>query len=257
MRSRGGCCCLVVVLLAAMVLGPHSNAGVAFAETAWSDSSYVVENNGEDDPFKVEPQKVADPLEKFNRAMFHFNDKLYFWFLKPVSRVYQAFIPQGVRICIRNAYHNVLMPVRLLNCSFQGKFHDAGTEFARFMINTTLGAGGMFDFANTEYNLQRHDEDFGQTLGRYGMRPYAYINWPFLGPSSVRDTIGSVVDAFTNPLTYVTPEVWVAPAVRGGTMVNNTSLTLGEYEDFKRSALDPYISLRDGYLQNRARAVEK
>jgi phospholipid-binding lipoprotein MlaA len=248
---------LVVMLLAVIVMGPLSNAGVALAETAWSNSSYGVENNGEDDPFKVEPQKAADPLEKFNRAMFHFNDKFYFWFLKPVSRVYQAFIPQGVRICIRNAYYNVLMPVRLLNCTFQGKFRDAGTEFARFTINTTLGAGGMFDFANTEYNLQRHDEDFGQTLGRYGMRPYAYINWPFLGPSNVRDTVGSVVDAFTNPLTYVTGELWVAPAIRGGTTVNNTSLILGEYEDFKESALDPYISMRDAYLQNRARAVQK
>jgi phospholipid-binding lipoprotein MlaA len=257
MRSRGGYCCLVVALLAAVVMGLLANAGVALAETARSDSSYVVESNGEDDPFKVEPQKVADPLEKFNRAMFHFNDKLYFWFLKPVSRVYQAFIPQGVRICIRNAYYNVLMPVRLLNCTFQGKFHDAGTELARFTINTTLGAGGMFDFANTEYKLQKHDEDFGQTLGRYGMSSYAYITWPLLGPSSVRDSLGSVVDAFMNPLTYISPEPWVSPAIRGGTTVNNTSLVLGEYEDFKASALDPYVSLRDAYLQNRARAIQK
>jgi phospholipid-binding lipoprotein MlaA len=232
--------------------------GVSADDTVWSGSgSRVVEENGELEPFEVEAQKNADPLEKFNRVMFHFNDKLYFWFLKPVSRVYQAFIPQGVRICIRNAYHNFLMPVRVLNCTFQGKFHNAGTELARFGINSTLGAGGMFDFANTHYNIKRHEEDSGQTLGFYGMRPYAYINWPFLGPSSVRDTLGSVADGFMNPLAYLSPEPWVGPAVRGGTIVNKTSLTLGEYEDFKKSALDPYVSMRDAYLQNRARAIQK
>jgi phospholipid-binding lipoprotein MlaA len=196
-------------------------------------------------------------MEKFNRAMFTFNDKLYFWFMKPIARVYQAFIPQGVRICIRNVYHNAMMPVRLLNCTFQGKLRAAGTELSRFVINTTLGAGGMFDFAQTQYRLDRHDEDFGQTLGYHGMRPHAYITWPFFGPSSVRDTLGTVVDAFLDPLTYVYPEFWVGAAVDGGRVVNNTSLTLGDYEDFKKSALDPYVSMRDAYLQNRARAIRE
>lgn len=258
MRSKGERCCLVFAVLAVLVYGSFFVTENALAEAAWSDSSaYVVEDNGEEDPFSGDSQKVADPLEKANRAMFHFNDKMYFWVLKPVARVYQAFIPQGVRICIRNAYHNFLMPIRVLNCTFQGKFNHAGSELARFTINTTLGAGGMFDFANTQYNIQRHDEDFGQTLGRYGMRPYAYINWPLLGPSSVRDSVGSVVDVFMNPLTYISLEPWVGPAIRGGTTVNSTSLTLGDYEDFKESALDPYVSMRDAYLQNRARAVQK
>lgn len=245
---------LTLVFVSAFFWG----GSVTADDTGWSESSTrIVEDDEVIEPFEVEPQKNADPLEKFNRAMFHFNDRLYFWALKPVSRVYQAFIPQGVRICIRNAYHNFLMPIRVLNCTFQGKFDKAGSELARFGINSTLGAGGMFDFAATEYNIKPHDEDTGQTLGFYGMRPFAYIVWPFLGPSSVRDTLGSVADSFMNPLAYVSPEPWVGPAVRGGMVVNKTSLTLGEYEDFKESALDPYVSMRDAFLQNRARAIKK
>jgi len=248
----------LAMLFALIAMTSPASAGGVYDGTVWSESTtLVVEENGDEDPFNVEAQKTSDPLEKFNRAMFTFNDKLYFWFMKPIARVYQTFIPLGIRVCIRNVYHNAMMPVRLLNCTFQGKFNAAGTELARFTINTTLGAGGMFDFAKTEYQLKRHDEDFGQTMGFHGMRPIAFINWPLLGPSSVRDTLGTVVDRFLDPLTYVYPEAWVGAAVSGGRIVNNTSLTLGDYEDFKKSALDPYVSMRDAFLQNRARAIKE
>ncbi|MCU0588530.1 MAG: VacJ family lipoprotein [Syntrophobacteraceae bacterium] len=260
MKSKEVCCFLALVMLTWFAFVTPVHAGEPDEGTMWSEgttTTAVADDYEDEDPFRVESQKAADPLEKFNRAMFTFNDRLYFWFLKPVARVYQAFIPQGVRMCIRNAYHNAMMPVRFLNCTFQGKFRAAGTELSRFAINTTLGAGGLFDFAATEYQLKRHDEDFGQTLGYHGMQPKAFITWPFVGPSSVRDTFGTVVDAFLNPLTYVYPEFWVGAAVRGGRVVNNTSLTLGEYEDFKESALDPYVSMRDAFLQNRSRAIRE
>lgn len=258
MISRELCCFLAVAMLACIAMASPVHARGVYDGTTWTEGATLTVEDDEDyDPFSEEIQKASDPLERFNRAMFTFNDRLYFWFLKPVSRVYAGFIPQGVRICIRNAYHNAMMPVRLLNCAFQGKFNAAGTELTRFVINTTLGAGGMFDFAGTEYKLRKHEEDFGQTLGHHGMQPIAYITWPVFGPSSVRDTLGTVVDGFLNPLTYVYPEAWVAAAVRGGRVVNSTSLTLGDYEDFKRSALDPYISMRDAYLQNRSRAVRE
>lgn len=256
MSPKELCRFLVLAMLIGVALVSSAHAGDTYDGTPWTEGVTVRADEQENyDPFSEEMPRVSDPLEKFNRAMFTFNDRLYFWFLKPVSRVYAGFVPQGFRICLRNAYHNAMMPVRFLNCAFQGKFKAAGTELARFVINTTLGAGGLFDFAGTEYRLRRHDEDFGQTLGHHGIRPYAYITWPVLGPSTVRDTFGTAVDVFLNPLTYIYPEAWVSAAVRGGRVVNSTSLTLGDYEDFKRSALDPYVSMRDAYLQNRARAV--
>ena len=248
---------LIVALIVPLVAAPPAFSKVP-SMTGFTQS---LDESADREPFEVEPQKVPDPLEKLNRGFYHFNDKLYFWFLKPIATVWGAFVPLGFRVCIRNVYHNVLFPVRFMNNLFQGKFRAAGTEISRFAINTTLGVGGMFDFAHTQYGLNPREEDFGQTLGHYGMQPVAYLNWPVLGPSSVRDTIGSAVDTFLNPLTYIlffgVDDVGVSMGVRGGLMINNTSITLGEYEDFKKRALDPYVSLRDAYLQNRARDVAR
>jgi phospholipid-binding lipoprotein MlaA len=253
--------------LAAMFLCLALVLPLVAAESAFSKVPSVTgfsqskDESADREPFEVVPQKVPDPLEKVNRGFFHFNDKLYFWFLKPIATVWGAFVPHGVRVTIRNVYHNVLFPVRLMNNVFQGKFHAAGTEISRFAINTTLGVGGMFDFAHTQYNLEPREEDFGQTLGHYGMPPVFYLNWPIVGPSSLRDTLGSAVDTFLNPLTYIlffgVDDAGISAGVRGGLMINNTSLTLGEYEDFKKRALDPYVSLRDAYLQNRARDIAR
>jgi phospholipid-binding lipoprotein MlaA len=247
--------CLAIVL-------PLFAPGPAFSKVPSVTGFQQPRADDEDrEPFEVAPQQVPDPLRPLNRAFFHFNDKLYFWVLKPVAKVWGAFIPHGVRVCIRNVYHNVLFPVRFMNNVFQGKFEAAGTEIGRFTINTTLGIGGMFDFAHTQYGLDPREEDFGQTLGHYGMQPVFYLNWPILGPSSLRDTIGSAVDTFLNPLTYIlffgVDNTGVSVAVRSGLMVNNASLTLGEYEDFKKRAIDPYVALRDAYLSNRAREVAR
>ncbi len=212
----------------------------------------------EKDPFEVEEQHIADPLESVNRAFFHFNDKLYFWVLKPTAKVYAAFVPEGIRIGIRNAYENFLVPVRVVNNSLQGKFPEAGGEIARFMINSTLGFIGMVDVANRDFGLAPQDEDLGQTLGVWGLRPIIYFNWPFLGPSSLRDTIGTAGDSFLNPLFWIAPdELAVSAGVRAGVMLNNTSLLIGEYEDLKKSALDPYVAVRDAYLQNRAKKIKE
>lgn len=227
---------------------PFSLHGVALAAEQAPD---------EDEPFAKEEVTVADPLERMNRFFFHFNDKLYFWVLKPISFVYGSFIPEGVRIGIRNAFHNIAMPVRVVNCAFQGKGEAMGTELGRFVINSTLGLGGMIDFAYNEYGLKPHDEDTGQTFGAWGMQPLMYVNLPIFGPSNVRDGIGLVADGFLNPIYYLTPNDWVSIEVKAGKEVNATSLRLGEYEDFKKSALDPYISMRDAFIQYRAEEIRR
>jgi len=213
-------------------------------------------NEEEPEPFSTERQVVSDPLESMNRTFFKFNDKLYFWFLKPVAQVYGKVLPQGFRVDLRNAYHNILMPVRLVNTTLQGKFKGAGIELLRFGINSTIGVVGMIDVAAKDFNLDSQDEDFGQTMGFYGMKPIVYVVWPFLGPSSLRDTIGLGADTFLSPITYISPDIFTSAGIKAGTMVNSTSLRIGEYEDFKKSALDPYVSMRDIYLQNRASEIQ-
>lgn len=212
-----------------------------------------------DDPAFGEEQDLGlarDPLEPMNRAFFNFNDKLYFWVLKPVSHGYAYVIAEDIRLCVRSFLKNLLAPVRIVNNLLQGKVANSGVESARFVINSTLGVIGLVDPAKNEFGLYPKEEDLGQTMGVYGLGEGIYICWPFWGPSNVRDTIGMAGDFFLSPVSYF---AWSEPGlgvgVQAGREVNNTSLTLGDYEDFKESAIDPYIALRDAYRQYRHKKI--
>jgi phospholipid-binding lipoprotein MlaA len=205
----------------------------------------------------AEQVTIADPWEPFNRAMFTFNDRLYFWVLKPVAEGYSAVVPEPARVSVGNFFSNLRTPIRFLNCLLQANFIGASTELFRFMLNSTIGLAGLFDPAGSEeVGLLRYDEDFGQSLGSYGVGQGFYIVWPFLGPSSSRDTVGLVGDFFSYPLSYLDP--WYAwTAVRGYQAVNDTSLQIGDYEAIKEAAIDPYVSVRNAYIQYRQKKVEE
>jgi phospholipid-binding lipoprotein MlaA len=213
-----------------------------------------------------EMETIADPLKPFNQLMFNFNDKLYFYLLKPVAQVYEAVLPEPVRVSVRNFISNITTPVRLLNCILQGKVEKAGIEYARFMVNTIAGGLGFFDVAKKYHNLEKHDEDFGQTLGFYGMKEGFYIVWPFFGPSNVRDTLGSVGNFFSDPFVYVNPTTDIGitkinsninSGINATYRVNETSLTLGTYEEFKESSIDPYVSMRSAYFEMRRKKIKE
>jgi len=200
--------------------------------------------------------RVADPIEPVNRALFVFNDRLYFWLLKPVARGYAFVVPEPARVGVRNALTNVVMPVRLVNSLLQGKGRGAARELARFTINTTIGMGGLFDTAKDDWGIAASDEDAGQTLGTYGLGHGAYLVLPFFGPSSIRDGAGLGGDLFLNPLWYLV-DFPTGVAIRAGQAVNSTSLRIGEYEDIKAAAIDPYLAVRDGYVQHREGQVAR
>jgi len=201
-------------------------------------------------------ESIADPLEPINRVFFHVNDKVYFWVLKPVASGYKGIVPQGMRVGVRNFFSNLTTPVRMVNCLLQANLEGTGTEVARFLLNTTLGVVGFFDPAKKTFNLEKQDEDFGQTLGVWGIGPAFYIDWPILGPSSLRDTFGFAGDLLLDPRTYVfnRPIFYV---VRPFEIVNDTSLRIGDYEDLKKSAIDPYVALKDAYHQYRQNKIRK
>jgi phospholipid-binding lipoprotein MlaA len=201
-------------------------------------------------------ESIADPLEPINRVFFHVNDKVYFWVLKPVASGYKGIVPQGMRVGVRNFFSNLTTPVRMVNCLLQANLEGTGTEVARFLLNTTFGLVGFFDPAKKTFNLEKQDEDFGQTLGVWGIGPAFYIDWPILGPSSLRDTFGFAGDLLLDPRTYVfnRPIFYV---VRPFEIVNDTSLRIGDYEDLKKSAIDPYVALKDAYHQYRQNKIRK
>lgn len=198
---------------------------------------------------------VHDPIEPVNRGIFYVNDKLYRWVFKPVAKGYRYVVPGGVRTAVRNFFFNLGTPIRAANTLLQGKFKATGTELARFGINSTIGMAGFFDAAN-QFDLARKDEDTGQTLGVYGLGHGMYVVLPILGSSSARDTVGIVGDAFLDPLTYISPTEGAigARAVRSET---DLSFRIEEYDELTGAAVDPYIAIRDAYIQYREKRVKE
>ena len=200
--------------------------------------------------------EVADPLEPWNRMMFSVNDTLYFWVVKPIAVTYRDITPEPARVGIRNVFENAATPARYVNCLLQGKNAGADTELRRFVINTTAGVLGFGDPALDQYGLKPVDEDLGQTLAGCGLGNGFYIVWPLLGPSTARDSVGKVGDAFLDPLRYVEPwELSIGISVVDYT--NAASFQIGRYEVFKAAAVDPYIAMRESYIQYRDKLIRE
>lgn len=225
-------------------------------------ATYVVDEDKElgDTSLVIEPPSVRDPFQSYNRGVFVFNDKAYYCVIRPVYKGYNKVVPEKVRLSVRNFFSNIRMPGRFLNCLFQGKINGAATELARFVINSTIGLGGLFDPAKSLLHLDKQDEDFGQTLAKANMGPGFCINWPFLGPSNARDTLGYVGDMAMDPLTILS--FFINPLLPGGASGYNTfngiSVDGGDtYESITKQAIDPYIAVQDAYIQNRIKKIKE
>ena len=220
------------------------DAGVLGAENdAWEEENWEEEWEA--------PEAIADPLEPLNRLFFHFNDKLYYWVLKPVARVYSGFFPEDLQIAFRNFFDNLRTPARAVSSLLQGNVRDSSKEVARFALNSTVGIIGLGDFAEDVLGLDSSYEDLGQTLAFYGAGGGFYINWPFLGPSNFRDSLGMLGDAYLHPFILIDLETEVIVGTWTFEKINYAALTMGDYELFKETALDPYAALKDAYQQHR------
>ncbi len=246
------------------VAGDSANGGVVqtSADSAAAASDELAEVSADEDFELLEEQiteqmvEVADPLEPVNRVMYGLNDILYFWLLKPCAVVFRDVVPHPARVGIRNFFHNVTAPARFVNCLLQGKGEGAGREFSRFVVNSTEGVLGFGDPARDRLGLEPAEEDLGQTLGVYGLGNGFYIVWPLLGPSTLRDSAGMAGDQFLNPVRYVEPaEASIAASAVKGT--NENSFHIGEYEAFKAGALEPYVAMREAYIQYRDQKIKE
>ncbi len=202
---------------------------------------------------------IADPIEPWNRAMYHFNDKLYFWLLKPVAQGYKAVLPEDLRAVFVNFYENIKAPILIVNHLLQGRPGNAGTELTRFVINSTMGAAGLRDCAGDCFGIKRQKAEFGQTLGKYGIGFGFYLVWPILGPSCPRDTVGWLGDLALTPTTYMSPHYASTETAAGFTVhdkINDLSFHIGDYEAIKKAAIDPYVALRDAYVQHRNKVIK-
>ena len=195
-----------------------------------------------------------DPWERFNEKTFWFNhDVLDRYALKPVATVW-AKIPDPVRHGLANAFHNLAMPDRLVNEVLQARFQEAGSEVARFLLNTTVGVAGFVDVA-TRVGLEKSDADAGQTLGVYGAGPGPYLVVPLLPPLTVRDGIGYAVDSLLDPLSWFVTPFGADFGRAAAKTVNERADNLKLYQDVEDASLDLYAAVRNGYLQRRQKSI--
>jgi phospholipid-binding lipoprotein MlaA len=191
----------------------------------------------------------GDPFESYNRTMFTINDKVDQYALKPVAKGYVWAVPEPVRNSVTNFFSNIGDVYIAANNLLQLKIADGVSDIMRVAINTVFGVGGLFDVA-TIAKLPKHAGDFGLTLGHYGVPSGPYLVLPLLGPSTVRDSSGLVVDYFGNPLTYVSPDS-VSWALYGVNLINVRANLLGASDVLADAALDKYSFVRNAYLQRR------
>ena len=242
-----------------------------------ADSEEDEEGDEEEDEFEEdfddefgEPaeEEVFDPLSGYNRVMTGFNDWFYTWVLDPTARGYRWVVPKGGRRAVGRFFKNLLFPVRFVNNVLQVKFKHAGEETGRFVINSTVGLFGLFDPAKSWFELEEHQEDFGQTLGSYGVGSGFHIVLLLLGPSNIRDTVSLYPDFLTDPTSskfvirkkngdhVLYGDSELAPVgAKGLQVLNYTSLHIGEYENLKKDAVDLYPFLREVYEQNRDKKI--
>jgi phospholipid-binding lipoprotein MlaA len=230
------------------------------------------------DPFAKAEEAVGeeyDPWESFNTKIFEFNRQMDRWVLKPVAKGYNFIMPDFVQVGISNMFSNARFAPRFLNNVFQGKLKGAGIELGRFLINTTVGYAGFIDLA-TQIDLVTPEEDVGQTLGYYGVKPGPYLILPFLPPFTVRDFVGYLGDVALNPVNWLvapiieingipsviahknrTTTTFVQLGARVGEIVNERSRNLEKFQGVEEATLDLYTAVRNAYLQRRAKEIRQ
>jgi len=223
------------------------------------DLSFEDEFNDEEEPASW---MIVDPLSSYNKFMTNVNDFFYTEALEPASEVYSSVLSHEVRSGVNNFFNNLYSPISIVNNILQFEFKDAGEELARFVVNSTVGIGGIFDPARSQFDLEPHTEDFGQTLGAWGVGSGFHIVLPFLGPSNLRDSIGLFGDYYINPLNRIEARghnmiahEWQSYGINGLRKLNTGSLHRGEYKALKKDALDLYPFLRDVYEQHRKKVI--
>jgi phospholipid-binding lipoprotein MlaA len=201
----------------------------------------------------AEPTQIADPLEPVNRYIFAANLALDTTVIEPVATIYRDIVPDPARDSVRNFLRNLESPVLLANDVLQRDLDAAGVTTKRFFINTTVGILGLFDRA-ADMGLARRDEDFGQTMGTYGVGPGVYLVLPILGPSSLRDAAGNFVDYYFDPLNYYADNTdrghltFLRAGIRG---VDARARTIETLDEIERTSIDFYATIRSLYHQRR------
>jgi phospholipid-binding lipoprotein MlaA len=267
MRSRGVCRPLMLAVIATLIASAYPARASDAPDATVTGAPEVEQKDAEfeDDPlFDEEYEDLLhgssdrDPFEELNRSVFSFNRGLDRVFFNPITRGYQLMMPAVGRRAINRAFDNLDSPVILANQMLQFRVFDSASTLTRFVINSSVGIGGLFDPAADFFKVYRREADFGQTLARYGSPSGPYLMLPIFGPSTLRDVFGDVVDIMADPVSYVLgPLQWYTLILGGG---EGFSMREAHYEEMKAleaGSIDFYSALRSAYLQSRDAMVRE
>lgn len=206
--------------------------------------------------FDTNSKESQDSLYSYNVTMTQYNDLFYTKVFFPLSDSYINLVPENGRLCISNFFENLGFPIRFMNNLAQLKFRNTIEESKRFVINSTIGVAGLFDIADSKFKLKKHNEDFGQTLGFYGVGSGFHIVLPFLGPSNIRDAFSILVDSKIDPTIHYfnTRETFTTKSFF---YVNEASFKMKEYKSLKKDAIALYPYLKNIYEQHRESEIQK
>ena len=237
------------------VIDPAGDGGDGAAEILMAQAQTPAPDRAETGgpPSDEEDQ---DPWERFNEKMFEFNRQADRFVLKPVAQGYSLIVPDPFQVMIANGFDNISFVPRLVNSLLQAKWGGATRELSRFAINSTLGIGGLFDAAKY-WGIEKSREDFGQTLGVWGVTPGPFLVVPFMEPMTVRDGIGRGVDSLMNPLSYFIPFFWIGLSLKLAETVNDRALNLDLFQGLEESVIDLYSAVRHGYLRRREQMIKE
>ena len=237
------------------------------AVTAENPQKNLAINNSDLSDFESEYQneEIFDPLSGYNRVMTGFNDIIYRYAFTPVFKVYGDIMPAPAKTGISNFFSNLMFPIRFINNLLQFKFFEAVDEVFSFTLNSTFGLGGFIEVSESYFGIKRHNEDFGQTLGRWGIGSGFPIVLPILGQSNLRDVFGLAGDYFANPLTYADSlagkdafeNSYIGISAAGLRMLNMGGIQPNRYEMLTKDAIDLYPFMRNSYEQMRNAAIKE
>jgi len=217
-----------------------------------------------DSEFKTTSENIFDPLSGYNEIMTSFNDNFYEYILRPTAEGYSYVVPEMARHGVSNFFDNLFFPIRFINNLLQFKFQNSLEETERFVLNSTMGILGFRDVAGEELGIGAHKEDFGQTLGFYGIGSGFHVVLPILGPSNVRDIVGLAGDYWLSPINYIESRdanlldsTEESLYVTSYFIINETSLHVKEYEALKKDAVELYPFLRSLYEARRNKLISE
>ena len=257
---------LIYLCLTFIILTGCTSKSPIYPDQNLVQSEQSIEDDEMFDDFEDETQVeyITDPFSGYNRAITLFNDKLSIYVLTPVSKSYAYIFHKEIRSSVSKFYKNLYYPTRVVNNTLQGKFLNTLEETQRFILNSTVGVLGLFDPAKYYFDIEEHNEDFGQTLGYYGVGSGPHIVLPLFGPSNLRDLTGMFPDSYLSPIDYDerawftltdTPVLYLS--ARAYEEVNNFSLNIEQYEKIRKDAIDLYPYLRDVYEQYRDNQIKE